>query len=110
MVYALNGTERVKPYFSGSVFISVISEVELVGVKGLLEKGLKNREAVVDYCTIIPFTNPIKNKAIQLKQQNTIKFPDAVIAATAIVEGFTLVTADKGFKRFKELSLELIAL
>jgi predicted nucleic acid-binding protein len=39
-----------------------------------------------------------------------VKFPDAVIAATAITEGFTLVTADTGFKRFKELSLELIAI
>jgi len=34
--------------------------------------------------------------------------PDAVIAATAIEEGITLVTADKAFKNIKELSLILI--
>lgn len=34
--------------------------------------------------------------------------PDALIAATAIEGGFTLVTADKGFKRIKDLSLILV--
>ena len=97
LVYALKGLETVKPYFNGSVFISVISEVELIGVKGLKEKELKIRETLIDFCTVIPFTNSIKNKAIEIKQQSIVKFPDAVIAATAITEGYTLVTADKGF-------------
>jgi predicted nucleic acid-binding protein len=111
LVYALKGLEVVKPYFNASAaFISVITEIELMGVKGLSEKELKVREAIIDFCTIIPFTNSIKNKAIHLKQQSVVKFPDAVIAATAITEGFTLVTADTGFKRFKELSLELVVI
>ena len=109
LVYALKGQEFVRQYFEGSVFISVITEVEIIGVKGMSEKELKIRESIIEYCTIIPFTNAIKNKAIQLKQQVQVNFPDAVIAATAITEAFTLVTADKGFKRFKELSLELLA-
>jgi predicted nucleic acid-binding protein len=34
--------------------------------------------------------------------------PDAIIAATALMEGYTLVTADKGFKKFSSLQLILV--
>jgi len=43
-----------------------------------------------------------------LKRTIKLAVPDALIAATAIEGGFTLVTADKGFKRIKDLSLILI--
>jgi predicted nucleic acid-binding protein len=65
-------------------------------------------KTAVEFCTIIPLTTKIKRKAINLKQKIKIPVPDAIIAATAIEEGLTLVTADKGFKRVKELSLLLI--
>jgi len=53
-------------------------------------------------------TNPIKQETIRIRQLYKIKLPDAIIAATAIVEGLTLVTADKGFKKIENLSLILL--
>jgi len=53
-------------------------------------------------------TNTIKVEAIRLKQESKVKLPDAIIAATAAVEGYTLVTADKGFKKFTSLQLILV--
>ena len=105
LIYALKGQEFARKYFEAAPFISVITEVEIIGVKGLSEKELKVREAIIDFCTIIPFTTTIKNRMIGLKQQAQVKFPDAAIAATAITEGFTLLTADIGFKRFKNYRL-----
>ena len=67
-------------------------------------KGL----ADVKYCQVIPIANSIKRKTIELKRMIKLAVPDALIAATAIEGGFTLVTADKGFKRIKDLSLILI--
>jgi predicted nucleic acid-binding protein len=108
IVYALKGIEAVQPYFEQNCFISVVTEIEILGVEGLSKKELSIRQAAIDYCTVIPLTTGIKYEAIKLKQQFRVKIPDAVIAATALTEGYTLITADKGFKRFTSLPLILI--
>lgn len=108
IIYALKGLANVRPYFATEPFISVITEMEILGVKDIAQAAIKEREAAIEFCSILPFTTSIKNKAILLKRQIKIPLPDAIIAATAIEEGLTLVTADKGFKRIKELQLILI--
>jgi len=108
IVYALKGLAHVKPYFSSNPFISVITEMEILGVKEITDDELSIRQTAIEFCSILPFTNKIKARAILIKRQIKIPLPDAIIAASAIEEGFTLVTADKGFKRIKELQLILI--
>ncbi len=108
IVYALKGLTNVKPYFDIEPFISVITETEILGVKEITADEMSIRETAIEFCSVIPFTNKIKAKAIVIKRQIKIPLPDAIIAATAIQEGLTLVTADKGFKRIKELQLILI--
>ncbi len=108
IVYALKGLAHVKPYFDTEPFISVITEMEILGVKEISETEINIRETAIEFCSSIPFTNKIKNKAILIKRQIKIPLPDAIIAATAIEEGLILVTADKGFKRIKDLQLILI--
>ena len=108
LVYALKGISSVIPYFDENCFVSVITEIEITGVAGLEKKELSVRQSAVDFCTVIPLTTAIKNEAIRLKQQFRIKLPDAVIAATALVEGYTLITADKGVKKFSSLQLILV--
>ena len=90
------------------ISIPVITEMEILGVKEISETEINIRETAIEFCSIIPFTNKIKNKAILIKRQIKIPLPDAIIAATAIEEGLILVTADKGFKRIKDLQLILI--
>lgn len=108
IVYALKGLANVKPYFDIEPFISVITEIEILGVKEITVDEIGVRETAIEFCSIIPFTNKIKNRAILLRRQIKIPLPDAIIAATAIEEGLILVTADKGFKRIKDLQLILI--
>ncbi len=108
IIYALKGLANVKPYFDIEPFISVITEMEILGVKEITDDEINIRETAIEFCSIIPFTNKIKSKAILIKRQIKIPLPDAIIAATAIQEGLTLVTADKGFKRINELQLILI--
>lgn len=108
IIYALKGLANVKPYFDMEPFISVITEMEILGIKDVSKEEILIRETAINFCSIIPFTNKIKNKAILIKRQLKIPLPDAIIAATALEEGLTLVTADKGFKRIAELQLILI--
>ena len=98
----------VRLYFDIPPSVSIVTEIEILGVKEMKETEIKIRETVIEYCQVIPISNSIKKKAIELKRKIKIAVPDALIAATAIEGGFTLVTADKGFKRIKELSLILI--
>ena len=108
IIYALKGLANVRPYFEIEPYISVITEMEILGVKEISEADIKVREAAIEFCSILPLTNSIKNRVISIKRQIKIPLPDAVIAASAIENGLSLVTADKGFKRIKELQLILI--
>lgn len=108
IIYAMKGLSSVRPYFDNAPFISVITEMEIIGVKDVSDKEMKTRETAIEFCSIIPFSNKIKERAIAIKKMVKIPLPDAVIAATAIEEALTLVTADKGFKRIKDLQLILI--
>ncbi len=110
LLYALKGLADVRLYFDIPPSISVVTEIEILGVKEMSDEEIKVRETVVEYCQIIPITNSIKRKAIELKRKIKLAVPDALIAATAIEGDLSLVTADKGFKRIKELSLILIEL
>jgi hypothetical protein len=108
IIYALKGLADVRPYFDAKPFISVVTEIEVLGVKDLSEKEIKIRETAIEFCSIILLNSRIKAKAIELKRKVKIAIPDAIIAATAIEEGLTLVTADKGFKRIKGLQFVLV--
>jgi predicted nucleic acid-binding protein len=109
IVYALKGLASVRPYFDRKPFISVLTEIETLGVKDMSdEEFLIIRQMALQFCETMPLTSSVKQKAIELKRKIKIPAPDAIIAATAIEERLSLVTADKGFKRIKELSLILI--
>lgn len=58
---------------------------------------------MLETCTIISFSNEIKDVCIKLKQQYGIKTPHAIIAATAIVENIPFVSNDDDFKKIKQL-------
>ncbi len=108
LLYALKGLADVRLYFDIPPTISVVTEIEILGVKEIKKEEIEIRETIVEYCQVIPITTSIKKKTIELKREIKLAVPDALIAATAIEGGFTLVTADKGFKRIKDLSLILV--
>ncbi|UCH92534.1 MAG: hypothetical protein JSV88_19870 [Candidatus Aminicenantes bacterium] len=49
--------------------------------------------------------NLLKEETIELKKKNTIKLPDAVICATALVNNLTLVTDDEGLFNIEGLNV-----
>ena len=101
LLYALKGLADVRLYFDIPPSISVVTEIEILGVKEIKPPEIKIRETVIEYCQIIPITNSIKKKTIDLKRAIKLAVPDALIAATAIEGGFTLVTADQDLKELR---------
>ncbi len=108
LLYALKGLADVRFYFDIPPTISIVTEIEILGVKEIKKTEIEIRETIIEYCQVIPITTSIKKKTIEIKREIKLAVPDALIAATAIEGGFTLVTADKGFKRIKDLSLILV--
>jgi predicted nucleic acid-binding protein len=53
--------------------------------------------------SIIALSDTIVDKCIEIRRNGKIKTPDAIIAATAIVHNFTLLTSDSDFNRIPNL-------
>ncbi|MCH7723424.1 MAG: PIN domain-containing protein [Bacteroidetes bacterium] len=56
-------------------------------------------------CTIIGLNEEIKKKSIDIRLNNKIRIPDAIIAATAEYLKIPIISADKQFKQVKEINL-----
>lgn len=77
------GKEKTEPFLDGTVIVSVISEIELLGWHKLSLSEKKKLKALLQDCIIIELTPEIKNIAIEIRQQQAVKTPDAIIAATS---------------------------
>lgn len=80
----------------GEYFISVITEMELLSFADLdeLQQDWLNR--FLADLEIIGLDNDVKQLAIELRRQQHLRLPDAIIAASAITYNAVLFTNDKG--------------
>jgi predicted nucleic acid-binding protein len=110
LLYIIGGVKQTKKINEANLFISEMTEIEMLGNKDISEIQFRNRTNIIDNCLIINMSTRIKRMTIGLKQKYNIKVPDAIIAATAIYLDLPFVTADKGFKKIQELDLQLLDL
>jgi predicted nucleic acid-binding protein len=108
LLYIISGNSSVKSYINSDFYISEITEIELLGNKGVSKEDLNIRKEAIDGSAIVNISDQIKRVTIHLKQIYTLKIPDAIIAATSIYLNLPLLTADKDFKKIKELDLILV--
>ena len=103
-LYLLSGDETIAELLSGQdVYISFISELELLGFQDLKEEELPMIEEFLGNCIIVDLNQAIKQITIELKRIHKIKLPDAIIAATSKYMNVPLISADKGFEKISEL-------
>ena len=84
---------------------SVISEIELLGKKGITPYEVSVVRNLLNNCEIVDINTTVKEIAISLKQKYSIKTADAIIAATAKSFNLPLVTADKDFKKIEDVDI-----
>ena len=82
--------------------ISVITQIELLGWHGIPASDLTSLTDFVNNSTIFPLDAPVIQQTIVLRQYHKIKTPDAIIAATALIHGLTLVS--RNISDFKQIS------
>jgi predicted nucleic acid-binding protein len=84
------------------VFASIVSKIEVVGFHKLNKQDIEDFEVVFKSVEIIPLSNSIAKRAIELRQARSISLGDSIIAATAIEYDKTLVT--RNVKDFSSIS------
>ena len=108
LIYLLEGNEQAAKFSEYSFAISSVTEIELLGKFSISEREKKVIRSLLNACMLFELNEKVKEKAIELKQKMKIKLPDAVIAATALCHGLTLVTANKAFSKIKDLDIILL--
>jgi predicted nucleic acid-binding protein len=86
----------------GPPVLSAITEIELLCWKTASEKDVEILKSFIEDALIIELESPIKLKTAEIRKQYNIKLPDAIIAATAILNNLTLIT--RNIKDFEKLS------
>lgn len=82
--------------------ISVINKIELLG----FAKVEKPVEFAVFQSNVFPIEDTVVTQTIEFRKQYKIKLPDAIIAATAIVNNLTLATRNvKDFNKINKLKI-----
>ena len=110
LIHLLDGNAAVSRILQGrEVFLSFITEIELLSSKRNTAELLSRKRALLADCTIIDVNARIKELVIDLRKRCGLKLPDCIIAATAIHLDLALVTSDNHFTRLKdEVALYMI--
>ena len=72
--------------------ISVISKIELLGWTPPDNISLQPVQTFVDSSKVLPLDDVVVQKTIEIRRIKKIKLPDAVIAATALIYGFEIIS------------------
>lgn len=72
--------------------ISAITEIELLCWKTATPADTEVLNSFINDAIVVELERPIKLKTAEIRKLHKIKLPDAIIAATAVVNGYTLLT------------------
>lgn len=97
-----DGHNLVSEIIDDYPYISVINKIELLS-RADVPKAIK---AFLAATTVIPLDDSIVEQTISLRKKYKIKLPDAIIAATAVINRQILITQNiKDFRNIKGLQL-----
>ena len=108
ILYLLNGDETLAELLNEKqLYISVITELELLAYKGITAKEEKIINEFVSQCKTITINSAVKQETIRIRKTYNTKLPDSIIIATALYLDLPLITSDIEFKKVNELALIL---
>lgn len=109
-IYFFNNDKIIVEYFNSikenqeEIFYSFITKIELMGFRDITKQIKSEIQSVLNEFIKIDFNDTIEKKIIEIREKKKIKIPDAIIAASAIVNELTLVTHNsKDFKNIEKL-------
>ncbi|HYW21867.1 MAG TPA: type II toxin-antitoxin system VapC family toxin [Nodularia sp. (in: cyanobacteria)] len=110
IVALLQGNSQLIPLLQNSdwIGVSVISQIEFLAFAGLSQADMRLFQQFlqqVEVVGLIAGDTVLIEKIIEIRQQYRLKLPDAVIAAMAIQNSASLITADQEFAKVTILTV-----
>ncbi|PYL08539.1 MAG: PIN domain nuclease [Verrucomicrobia bacterium] len=102
-LYLLGG-RLAEPPPAGSYGVSVITEMELLAWPSLTTREEKKVREFLAQLVICELTPSIRARAVQLRREQHLKLPDAIVCATAIEFGVELWTNDTSLAKVPGLT------
>ena len=92
-------------YFNRNFSVSIISKIEVLGFN-TLNFELQQLESFIQLGSIIYIDEVVVDKTIEIRRKKRIKLPDAIIAATALVQNCLLLSHNTtDFKKIEGLQV-----
>ena len=108
IIYLLDGDKAIAELFDENIIsISFITELELLSARKYSQSQEVKIKEFIQELKIYEYNNLIKNACINLRQKYSLKLPDAIIAATALIYQLPLFTSDKQFSEINEIEISL---
>jgi predicted nucleic acid-binding protein len=86
--------------------VSIISYIEVLGFHRLQEGERELLQQFFDMAEVLPLSDTVVQRAVQLRQQRRMSLGDSIVAGTALVHGRTLVTRNTDdFRWISDLAL-----
>ena len=85
------------------IAVSELSRLEVLGYRNLTVEAEEYFNAVFALVMVIPISQEVINRAIELRQQSNMKAADSIIAATALLYCTELITRDSDFNNIPDL-------
>jgi predicted nucleic acid-binding protein len=76
-------------------FTSIIVRMELLSKKQITSNEERSILDFLDHLSIIPMSEDIEKKAIELRRNTNLKLPDCIVVATSIILNAVLLTDDR---------------
>lgn len=72
--------------------VSIISYIEVLGYHRLTDEARVFLERFFQAAVVLPLTDEVAQRAVTLRQRRRLSLGDAIVAATALVHGHSLLT------------------
>jgi len=95
--FSLQSMNKLDHIFDGEYHLSVINKIELLGYPDLDKTEEAKFNLLIEHAVLHPIDNKIIEETILIRKKHKIKLPDAIIAATCLVnqlDALTLNTKD----------------
>lgn len=90
----------------GRFYISVINKIELLGFSGITEDEELKFLELINAAFVLDLNEDVVNSTIDIRRQYKTKLPDAIIAATALVNQLTIITRNtKDFDKIEAVKV-----
>ena len=115
LIYYFNGLiadRYIDRILEESFCISIISKIEFLSWSKLYDdKRLASKaDEFISYATIYHLSDEIADRTIEIRRRFKVKTPDAIIAATAMVHGFDILTNNVDDFRFPDLQIRSLSI